>query len=112
MTIFTGWIHDHLKPHAAALKVAHPSMLRAIAVAKKKNDRIDGNKICDCLRCDSLPACYMASTATRERRRTLRYRNLLVCQMVQMKNKISTLLMEAGATTSSGQVQGALSRVA
>jgi len=54
----------------------------------------------------------MASTATRERRRTLRYRNLLVCQMVQMKNKISTLLMEAGATTSSGQVQGALSRVA
>jgi len=47
VTIFTGWIHDHLKPHAAALKVAHPSMLRAIAVAKKKNDRIDGNKICD-----------------------------------------------------------------
>ena len=44
-----------------------------------------------------LPECYMASTATRERRRTLRYRNLLVCQMVQMKNKISGLLMEAGA---------------
>jgi len=27
-TIFTGWIYDHLKPHAAALKVAHPLMLR------------------------------------------------------------------------------------
>ena len=38
----------------------------------------------------------MASTAIRERRRTLRYRNLLVRQMVQMKNKISGLLMEAG----------------
>jgi hypothetical protein len=23
-TVFTGWIYDHLKPHAAALKVAHP----------------------------------------------------------------------------------------
>jgi transposase len=23
-TMFTGWIYDHLKPHAAALKVAHP----------------------------------------------------------------------------------------
>jgi hypothetical protein len=23
-TIFTGWIYDHLKPHAAAVKVAHP----------------------------------------------------------------------------------------
>jgi hypothetical protein len=26
-------------PHAAALKVAHPLMLRAIAAAKKKNDQ-------------------------------------------------------------------------
>ena len=53
-------------------------MLRAIAVAKKKNDRIDASKIADCLRCDFLPECYMASTEIRERRRTLRYRNLLV----------------------------------
>ena len=37
----TGWIYDHLKPHAAALKVAPPLMLRAIAAAKKKKDRID-----------------------------------------------------------------------
>jgi transposase len=95
-TVFTGWIYDHLQPHAAALKVAHPLMLRAIAAAKKKNDRIDASKICDCLRCDFLPECHMASMAIRERRRTLRYRNLLVRQMVQMKNKISGLLMEAG----------------
>src|SRR6266403_4819093 len=89
-TIFTAWIYDHLQPHAAAVKVAHPLMLRAIAVAKKKNDRIDAKKIADCLRCDFLPECYMASTETRERRRTLRYRNLLVRQKVQMKNKIRT----------------------
>ena len=97
-TVFTGWIYDHLKPHAAAVKVAHPLMLRAIAAAKKKNDRIDASKICDCLRCDFLPECYMACTALRERRRTLRYRNLLVRQMVQMKNKIAVLLMEAGVS--------------
>ena len=80
-TLFTGWIYDHLKPHAAALKVAHPLMLRAIVLAKKKNDRVDSRKICDSLRCDFLPECYMASTAIRERRRTLRYRSLLVRQM-------------------------------
>jgi hypothetical protein len=40
----------------------------------------------------------MAPTAIRERRRTLRYRNLLVRQMVQMKIKISSLLMEAGVS--------------
>jgi transposase len=97
-TMFTGWIYDHLKPHAAVLKVAHPLMLRAIAAAKKKNDRIDASKICDCLRCDFLPESYMAPTAIRERRRTLRYRNLLVRQMVQMKNKIGMLLMEAGVS--------------
>src|SRR6202040_4031214 len=97
-TVFTGWIYDHLLPHAAALKVAHPLMLRAIAAAKKKNDRIDASKIADCLRCDFLPESYMASTEIRERRRTLRYRNLLVRQVVQMKNKIAVLLMEAGVT--------------
>jgi hypothetical protein len=54
-------------------------MLRAIAAAKKKNDRIDASKICDCLRCDFLPECYRASTAIRERRRTLRYRTSSGC---------------------------------
>ena len=97
-TIFTGWIYDHLLPHAAQVKVAHPVMLRAIAAAKKKNDRIDASKIADCLRCDFLPECHMASTEIRDRRRTLRYRHLLVRQMVQMKNRISGLLMETGVT--------------
>ena len=42
-TMFSGWIYDHLRPHA--VKVAHPLMLRAIAAAKKRNDRIDANKL-------------------------------------------------------------------
>ena len=58
-TVFTGWIYDHLQPHAAALKVAHPLMLRAIAAAKKKNDRIDASKICDCL-------VFAAATVSRD----------------------------------------------
>ena len=97
-TIFTGWIYDHLLPHAEQVKVAHPLMLRAIAAAKKKNDRIDAAKIADCLRCDFLPECHMAATEIRDRRRTLRYRNLLVRQTVQMKNRVSGLLMETGVS--------------
>jgi transposase len=73
-------------------------MLRAIAVAKKKNDRIDANKIADCLCCDFLQECYMASMEICERRRTLRYGNLVVCQVVRMKIKIAVLLMEAAVT--------------
>ena len=97
-TIFTGWIYDHLLPHAEKIKVAHPLMLRAIAAAKKKNDRIDAAKIADCLRCDFLPECHMAATPIRDRRRVLRYRNLVQRQAVQMKNRISGLLMETGVS--------------
>jgi transposase len=102
-TIFTGWIYDQLLPHADTVKVAHPMMLRAIAAAKKKNDKIDAGKIADCLRCDFLPECHMVSTEIRDRRRTLRYRNLVLKQMVQMKNRVSGLLMETGVSiTNSG----------
>ena len=103
-TIFSGWIYDHLLPHAAQIKVAHPLMLRAIAAAKKKNDQIDASKIADCLRCDFLPESHMMPQEIRDRRRTLRYRHLLVRQMVQMKNRVSGTAdgNRRGATTSNG----------
>ncbi len=40
----------------------------------------------------------MASTEIRDRRRTLCYRNLVVRQIVQMKNRVSGLLMETGVS--------------
>lgn len=52
------------------------------------------DKIAECLRCDFLPECYMASTEIRDRRRVLRYRHLLARQMAQTKNRVSGLLME------------------
>lgn len=95
-TLFTGWVYDQLRGSAQRLEVAHPQMLKAITCAKKKNDRLDADKICDLLRCDLLPRCYMAPTEIRELRRVLRYRNLLVRQAVRMKNKVAGLLMEVG----------------
>ena len=41
---------------------------------------------------------HMTSIEIRDRRRTLRYRGMLVKQMVQMKNRISGLLVEKGVT--------------
>ena len=97
-TIFSGWIYDYLLPHAEKVKVAHPLMLRAIAAAKRKNDKIDASKIADCLRCDFLPECHMASTEIRDRRGLLRYRRLVIRQAVQMKSRVSGLLMETGVS--------------
>src|SRR5260370_16229099 len=73
-------------------------MRAAVRAATKETDRLDASRIADGLRCGFLRECDMASTGIRERRRTLRYRNLLVRQAVQLKNKISGLLMEAGVS--------------
>jgi transposase len=97
-TLFTGWVYDFLKPHAVDLKVAHPEMLKAITSAKKKNDHADAEKIADLLRVNLLPECHMLSEELRELRRILRYRNMIVRTAVKMKNKMSGLLMEVGAT--------------
>jgi transposase len=95
-TMFTGWVYDHLRKHSPQVKVAHPAMLKAISAGKKKNDRVDAQKISDLLRCNYFPECHMASREIRDRRRVLRYRNLLVRQSVQMKNRIGSMFMETG----------------
>jgi transposase len=105
-TIFTGWVYDFLKPHAMELKVAHPEMLKAITAAKRKNDRADAEKIADLLRVNLLPECYMLSEELRELRRILRYRNMIVRTAVKMKNKMSGLLMETGATYDKRKLHG------
>jgi len=105
-TMFTGWVYDFLKPYAKEIKVAHPEMLKAITAAKKKNDRADAEKICDLLRVDLLPICYMASEQIRELRRVLRYRNHVVQMSTAVKNRMSGLLMEVGAQYSKKRLHG------
>jgi transposase len=95
-TMFTGWVYDHLLQYSPQVKVAHPAMLKAISAGKKKNDRVDAQKISDLLRCNYFPECHVASREIRDRRRVLRYRNLLVRQSVQMKNRVGSMLMETG----------------
>lgn len=105
-TMFTGWVYDFLKPYAMEIKVAHPAMLEAITAAKKKNDRADAEKICDLLRVDLLPVCYMAPEQIRELRRVMRYRNHVVHMATAVKNKMSGLLMEVGAQYSKKRLHG------
>jgi transposase len=81
-------------------------MLKAITVAKKKNDRADAEKIADLLRVKLLPECYMLPTDIRELRRVLRYRNHIVRTAVKMQNKMSGLLMEVGAGYSKKRLRG------
>jgi len=105
-TLFSGWIYDTLKPFAAELQMGHPALMKAIGASKKKNDRLDARKIADLVRCHLLPSCYVAPPEARELRRLLRYRNLVVQQAVRMKNKMSGLLMEVGASYNKQRLHG------
>jgi transposase len=105
-TLFSGWIYDTLKPFAAELEMGHPAMMKAIAASKKKNDKIDARKTADLVRCNLLPVCYVAPAETRELRRMLRYRNVVVAQAVRIKNKMSGLLMETGAEYNKRHLHG------
>lgn len=105
-TLFSGWIYDHLVERGGQVKVANPVMVKAIAASKKKNDRVDASKIADMLRCNLIAESYMAPREMRELRRILRYRNLLVRQCVQMKNRIAGLLMETGIAYDGNRLHG------
>lgn len=105
-TLFSSWIYDTLQPYSAELAMGHPAMMKAIGAGKKKSDKLDSRKISDLVRCNLLPECWVAPGEIRELRRVLRYRNLVVGQAVQMKNKINGLLMESGAEYSRRQLHG------
>jgi transposase len=105
-TVFSGWIYDTLQPFAVELQVGHPAMMKAIGASKKKTDRLDARKIADLVRCNLLPACYVAPPEIRELRQMLRYRNMVVAQAVRMKNKMSGLLMEVGAEYNKQRLHG------
>jgi transposase len=96
-TLFSGWIYDTLQPYSVQLQMAHPAKMKAISAGKKKSDSIDARTIADLVRCNLLPACYVAAPRIRELRRLLRYRSLVVSEAVRMKNKMAGLLMETGA---------------
>ena len=78
-----------MEPFAAKLQMGHPAVMEAIGAATKKSNQLDAQKIADMVRCNLLPECYVAPPELRELRRLLRYRNLVVDQAVQMKNRMT-----------------------
>ena len=103
-TLFSGYVYDVLLQYAKELKVANPLLLKAFE--KHKNDRIDARKLCDLLRVDVLPECYIAAKEIRELRRVLRYRNMIVREASRFKNRTAGLLMEVGVEYNKSKLHG------
>jgi transposase len=70
----SGYNHEHiydlLKGEGYDVKVAHPLMVKAIAYAKIKNDKVDARMLADLLRSGMIPECYIPNIETRVIRET------------------------------------------
>jgi transposase len=95
-TLFSHWIYQHLKPHAANLEMGHAARMKAISAGKKKSDKLDARIIADLLRCNLFPSCYVIDPELGALRRQLRFRRRLVQEQTGFKNSMAGLLMSAG----------------
>lgn len=105
-TLFCDWVYDVMSEFEGEVKVGNTWKLKAISCAKNKSDSLDADTLAELLRVDHFPACYMAPAWMRELKRVLRYRKLLVRQMVQLKNRSAGLLMQCGERYNKQKLHG------
>jgi transposase len=89
-----SWHHayDALCASGAAVKLAHPAHVKAIASARVKTDKIDARIFAHLLRCDLIPEAWAPPVRIRELRDLVRLRWRFVSQRTTAKNRISNLL--------------------
>ena len=81
-------IYDLLKEKGYDVKVAHPLMVKAIAYAKVKSDKVDARMLADLLRADMIPEAYVPGKDVREVRDLVRRRQYMVKLRTMLKSKV------------------------
>ncbi len=81
-------IYDVLKERGYDVKVAHPLMVKAIAYARVKTDKVDARTLADLLRADMIPESYVPGKDIREVRDLVRRRHYMVKLRTMQKNKV------------------------
>lgn len=81
-------IYDVLKERGYDVTVAHPLMVKAIAYAKVKSDKVDARMLADLLRADMIPESYVPGRDIREIRDLVRRRHYMVKLRTMQKNKV------------------------
>ncbi len=82
------YLYDLLKENQYSVKVAHPLMVKAIAYAKVKTDKVDARTLADLLRMDMVPECYIPDKEIRDLRDLARRRHYFVTTRTMFKNKV------------------------
>lgn len=88
--------YDTLVARGAAVKLAHPARVRAIAAARVKTDRIDAQTLAHLLRTDLIPEAWAPPEEVRDWRDLVRLRWALLTNQTKAKNQIHGLLARAG----------------
>ena len=91
-----GFLHDLLSQVAARVVVAHPGHLRLIFRSKRKNDRVDAEKLAKLLWFDEVPTVHVPNEQVRAWRQLIEYRNALVAKRTRAKNSCRSLLRSVG----------------
>jgi len=93
-----GHLHDQLRalPQAKRIQVAHPGHLRLIYKSRKKNDRVDGEKLAKLLYLDQVPCVHVPEQDVRSWRAMIEWRHRLVGRSVMVKNQLRSLLKSCG----------------
>ena len=81
-----------LLPFVGRVVIANPILVRAIASAKVKTDKIDAAVLAKLHASGFLPEVWMPDEETEARRRVVAERTQLVAQMTRLKNRIQSVL--------------------
>jgi transposase len=98
-----GWLYDRLRGVASRVVVAHPGQLRLIFRSKRKNDRVDAEKLAKLLFLDEVPPVYVPSVEVRSWRNLIEFRHRLVAKRTRVKNGLRSLLRGHGVVALSGK---------
>lgn len=97
-----GFLSDILSRMCDKVVVAHPGQLRLIFRSKRKNDRVDAEKLAKLLFLDEVPPVYVPSLNIREWRDLITFRSRLVGSQTASKNRLRALLRTHGMEAPKG----------
>jgi len=97
-----GYLYELLGRVAQRIVVGHPGQLRLISRSKRKNDRVDAEKLAKMLYLDMIPAVHVPDVNVRAWRRLINFRQALIARRTRTKNGIRALLRDHGISGAGG----------
>jgi transposase len=91
-----GRYFEVLSTISTRVVAAHPGKLRLIYRSKRKNDRVDAEKLAKLLFLDLVPAVHVPAAQVRAWRETITFRRKLVEKRTRAKNGVRALLRNVG----------------